>query len=117
MIQSGSAPNASATVEVERETSGRNHQPEATSDGHVDGNALAGPLSEVFAVDLTTATSRCAHCGCAGPLARLHVYAQAPGFVARCQRCKEVVLRIVHAKDAVWLDMSGTASLAIPTPQ
>ncbi|WP_333937949.1 DUF6510 family protein [Streptomyces sp. HUAS 31] len=35
--------------------------------GYVDGNALAGPLSEVFAVDVTPATSRCANCGCKGP--------------------------------------------------
>ncbi len=90
---------------------------EAASDGHVDGNALAGPLSEVFTVDVTAATSRCAHCGCTGPLACLYVYGRAPGLVARCQRCEQVVLRVVHTKDAVWLDTSGTASLAIPMPE
>ncbi|MEV6790833.1 DUF6510 family protein [Streptomyces sp. NPDC051320] len=83
-------------------------------DGHVDGNVLAGPLSEVFAVDVTAATSRCAHCGCTGPLARLHVYGHAPGLVARCQECGEVVLRATRTRGAMWLDMSGAASLAIP---
>ncbi|MFW6689570.1 DUF6510 family protein [Streptomyces sp. MAR4 CNX-425] len=86
----------------------------AAADGHVDGNALAGPLSEIFAVDVTAATSRCAHCGCAGPLARLHVYGRAPGFVARCQRCGGVVLRLVRTRGTVWLDMRGTVSLAVP---
>lgn len=86
-------------------------------DGHVDGNALAGPLSEVFAVDVTAATSRCANCGCTGPLARLHVYMQAPGLVARCQQCGRVVLRTTRTRHAVWLDMSGAASLAIPAEE
>ncbi|GAA3831171.1 DUF6510 family protein [Streptomyces chiangmaiensis] len=82
--------------------------------GYVDGNALAGPLSEVFAVDVTAATSRCANCGCTGPLARLHVYRHAPGLVARCQQCGSVMLRTTRTRDAVWLDMGGVASLAIP---
>ena len=30
---------------------------------HLDGNAAAGELSEVFAADLTTATATCAGCG------------------------------------------------------
>ncbi|MFI6567629.1 DUF6510 family protein [Streptomyces sp. NPDC050534] len=82
--------------------------------GYVDGNALAGPLSEVFGVDVTAATSRCANCGCTGPVARLHVYGHAPGLVGRCQRCGRVVLRTTRTRDAIWLDMSGAASLAIP---
>ena len=82
--------------------------------GYVDGNMLAGPLSEVFAVDVTAATSRCANCGCTGPVARLHVYGHAPGLVARCQQCGRVVLRTTRTRDALWLDMSGAASLAIP---
>ncbi len=30
---------------------------------HVDGNALAGPLSEVFRDDVTMALGRCTSCG------------------------------------------------------
>ncbi|MDU0287802.1 DUF6510 family protein [Saccharothrix longispora] len=33
----------------------------------MDGNALAGPLAEVFAVDLTAARARCGSCGETGP--------------------------------------------------
>jgi hypothetical protein len=108
-------PSASATVEVEMasvEVGGADVGD--THTGYVDGNALAGPLSEVFAVDVTAATSRCANCGCTGPLARLHVYRHAPGLVARCQQCGRVVLRTTRTRDAVWLDTSGVASLAIP---
>ncbi|GAA4722985.1 DUF6510 family protein [Phytohabitans rumicis] len=79
-----------------------------------DGNALAGPLREIFAVDMTAATSRCAACGHAGPVATLRVYAHAPGLVARCPGCEEVVLRLVRAPDSAWLDLRGAASLRIP---
>ncbi|MGW4659225.1 DUF6510 family protein [Streptomyces sp. NPDC004279] len=108
-------PSVSATVEVEMapvEASGPNT--DDTYTGYVDGNALAGPLSEVFAVDVTAAMSRCANCGCTGPLARLHLYKHAPGLVARCQQCGSIMLRTTRTRDAVWLDMSGVASLAIP---
>ena len=46
---------------------------------YVDGNALAGPLREIFAVDVTVAVSRCVECGRTGPLATLRVYTDAPG--------------------------------------
>lgn len=78
-----------------------------------DGNALAGPLSEVFATDLTTARAVCTHCGATGPVATLRVYGHAPGLIARCPDCTEVVLRLVRTPDTVWLDMRGTISLAV----
>ncbi|MFF3242139.1 DUF6510 family protein [Streptomyces sp. NPDC002870] len=81
---------------------------------YTDGNALAGPLSEIFAVDVTAASSRCAHCSRTGPVGGLHVYDRAPGRVARCPGCGEVMIRMVHGNGEVWLDMSGTAALAIP---
>ena len=46
---------------------------------YVDGNALAGPLLEVFALDMTAAIEQCASCGRAGPVATLRVYSRAPG--------------------------------------
>lgn len=92
-------------------------EPEVDSalDGHLDGNVLAGPLSEIFAADVTIATSRCAHCGYTGLLARLHVYANAPGLVARCQECGGVVLRVVRTTSTACLDLTGTALLSIPS--
>ncbi|ANZ40161.1 hypothetical protein BBK82_33145 [Lentzea guizhouensis] len=83
-------------------------------DDHVDGNALAGDLREIFAVDLTAATGRCAGCGYRGEVASLRVYTNAPGLVARCPRCEEVVLRLVRGPDRAWLDLRGTVSLEIP---
>jgi hypothetical protein len=86
------------------------------SDEYTDGNALAGPLREIFAVDITAATGRCAGCGLASPVAALRVYARAPGLVARCPGCDEVVLRLVRGPAAAWLDLRGTVHLHIPLP-
>ncbi len=83
---------------------------------HLDGNALAGPLGEIFAFDATTAVGRCANCGLTGPLAALHVYGPDPGLVARCPGCEEVVLRLVRGPGAAWLDLRGTVSLRVPLP-
>ncbi|MFI7024539.1 DUF6510 family protein [Micromonospora sp. NPDC049900] len=83
---------------------------------YVDGNMLDGPLGEVFAVDLSTATGRCAHCGTAGPMAGLRVYSHAPGLVARCPACADVMLRLVRAPDRAWLDLRGATFLQFPMP-
>ncbi len=79
-----------------------------------DGNALAGPLAEIFAADMTSAIGRCAGCGAARPVAELHVYRQAPGWVARCPACDGVVLRLVRAPGAAWLDLTGALTMRIP---
>lgn len=86
------------------------------SDDYVDGNALAGDLREIFAVDMTMATGRCAACGYRGAVATLRVYQHAPGPVARCPHCAEVVLRLVRGPDRAWLDLRGTVNLEIPLP-
>ncbi|TMS00004.1 DUF6510 family protein [Nonomuraea basaltis] len=83
---------------------------------HLDGNALAGPMAEIFAVDVTAATARCANCGLAGPIASLHVYGPEPGLVARCPSCGEVVLRLVRSLGAAWLDLRGAVSLRVSLP-
>ncbi|MEW9550076.1 DUF6510 family protein [Nonomuraea sp. NPDC050783] len=84
---------------------------------HLDGNALAGPLGEIFAVDVTAATGRCASCGQAGPVAGLHVYGPEPGLVARCPGCEEVMMRLVRGPGAAWLDLRGTVSLRVNLPE
>jgi hypothetical protein len=80
----------------------------------VDGNALGGVLSEVFAADLTMATTTCAGCRGMAPLAVLHVYLDAPGAVARCPGCGVVQLRLVSNETRTWLDLTGIRVLEIP---
>jgi hypothetical protein len=79
-----------------------------------DGNVLAGPMREIFAVDVTVATGRCVGCGRVGPIATLRVYRHAPGLVARCPDCDGVVLRLVRGPRTAWLDLRGTVNLEIP---
>jgi hypothetical protein len=88
----------------------------ADSDTFLDGNAAAGPLREVFAVDLTTATGRCSNCGRTSVLAEARLYARAPGLVMRCTGCEEVLLRLVPGPGRSWLDMRGLTYLELITP-
>jgi Family of unknown function (DUF6510) len=82
-----------------------------------DGNALAGPLQEVFSVDVTTAIGRCANCGREGPMAEARVFDHAPGLVARCPVCDQVLLRLVRGPGRAWLDLRGLVYLQLPAPE
>src|SRR5919201_1854817 len=57
---------------------------EDTRDRRLDGNAAAGPLAELFAVELTAAVVTCAGCSNSAPLAAYDLYADAPALVLRC---------------------------------
>ena len=87
------------------------------TDLYTDGNALGGPLAEIFAADLSMAERVCAHCGDRSVVARLHVYDHAPGVVARCPTCQGVNLRLVRGRDRVWLDLRGMVSLEVAVPE
>ena len=86
------------------------------SDTWVDGNGLAGALSEQFAVDITTARGTCVGCGTVGPVAGARVYTRAPGVVARCPGCGGVLFRLVRGPDRAWLDLRGVTCLEIQVP-
>lgn len=79
----------------------------------LDGNAAAGPLLELFAVDLTAASGRCEHCGRVCVLAETVLYDRAPGLVVRCRGCDGVLLRLVDSGDRIWLDLRGLSYLEI----
>ena len=83
---------------------------------HLDGNVLAGTLGEVFAVDITTAIGQCASCSTSGAMGEALVYTDAPGLVARCRTCGEVVLRVNRTAGRIWLDMRGLRCLELHTP-
>jgi hypothetical protein len=82
---------------------------------YLDGNAAAGELSRIFAVDLTAAGAQCAHCGARKRFADAHVYMQSPGVVARCPVCQHVLLRLVSVRQRVFLDLRGMTYLALDT--
>ncbi|MET9272320.1 DUF6510 family protein [Kribbella sp. NPDC003557] len=81
---------------------------------YLDGNAAAGALSEVFAVDLTAATGRCNGCGQVAVFAESRLYVDAPGMVARCNGCESVLLRVVTTPDNTYLDLRGLTYLRVP---
>ena len=85
-------------------------------DRRLDGNALAGPLLELFAVDLSGATGTCSHCDSAGPLGEQPLYADAPALVLRCRDCSGVLLRYGTGGDALRIDLSGLRLLVVPAP-
>jgi hypothetical protein len=74
---------------------------------YLDGNAAAGELSKIFAIDVTSAEGQCAHCGTKKHFAEAHLYMQCPGVVARCCVCEHVLLRMVNVRQRVFLDMCG----------
>jgi hypothetical protein len=82
---------------------------------YVDGNAAAGDLSKIFAVDVTAAEGQCAHCGATKRFADAHLYMQSPGIVARCAVCENVLLRLVNVHQRVLLDLRGLTYLSLDT--
>jgi hypothetical protein len=83
---------------------------------HVDGNAMAGQLSDLFAFDLTTAVGRCVTCGTSGMLGAAMVYQAAPGTVARCPHCDAVLATIVESDDRIWLSLAGLTAIEVAKP-
>lgn len=79
----------------------------------VDGNALAGALSDVLGPDATTARLRCAGCGSAGYLAVTRVYRSPMGAVARCQGCDTVLVTVVETPTGRRVGFPGTRTAAI----
>ena len=82
----------------------------------LDGNAMAGELLEIFAVDVTSAGYVCAGCGHSAAVATLRLYGPAPGTVARCPHCEDVILRMVRTPDRIILDLRGAVRLELPLP-
>ena len=78
----------------------------------LDGNAVAGLLQEVFAVEMTTAIGTCGNCGAAGPIGALHVYRGA-GIVLRCPHCDNVIGKIVEDDTRMWISLSGVRTVQV----
>jgi DNA-directed RNA polymerase subunit RPC12/RpoP len=64
------------------------------SERHLDGNALAGMLYDVFGREMTHECGCCAQCGATNQLGAARVY-RAAGDVLRCPDCDHVLMVIV----------------------
>ena len=84
---------------------------------YLDGNAAAGELSKIFAMDITSAEGQCANCSAKGRFVEAHLYVQCPGLVARCALCGHVLLRLVNTQQHIFLDLRGMTYLTLDTTQ
>jgi hypothetical protein len=84
------------------------------ADLHLDGNAVAGQLAEVFSVEMTTAIGTCAHCGTSRPLGMARAYMGGPATVLRCSVCQQVVIRIGTIGGRLLVDTGGVRQLELP---
>ena len=80
----------------------------------LDGNSIGGLLIDVFGADMTGASGTCGFCGDTGPVAELVVYRQAPGTVARCRACGNILMVFVKVRSMTCVDLTGMASLDRP---
>jgi hypothetical protein len=49
-------------------------------------------------------------------MAEVRVFDHAPGVVARCPVCDQVLLRLVRGPGRAWLDLRGLTYLQFPAP-
>lgn len=78
----------------------------------LDGNAVAGVLQEVFAVEVTTAVGTCRGCGAREPVGAIHVFRGA-GTVMRCPHCGNVLVTVVEDETRVRIGFPGVRTLEV----
>ena len=78
----------------------------------LDGNAVAGLLQEVFAVEMTTAILTCTRCGATEPVGAIPVFRGA-GIVMRCPQCDNALATIVRDETRVWIGWAGVRMLQV----
>jgi Zn finger protein HypA/HybF involved in hydrogenase expression len=79
----------------------------------LDGNAAAGLLQQVFAVEITAASGTCDHCGAVEPVGAVALYVHAPGLVLRCPHCDGLLMKIATDGERCWLDLRGVRTLEL----
>jgi hypothetical protein len=79
----------------------------------LDGNAAAGLLQQIFAVDVTLASVTCDGCQFIQPLAALRLYGLPMGNILRCPRCQTALIRAMAREKDCWLDLRGVSALRL----
>jgi Family of unknown function (DUF6510) len=79
-----------------------------------DGNAIAGPLGEIFRTDMTLATVECKSCGSAMRIPDTVVEMDDAGFIVICASCSHTLFTVVRGETRTWLDLNGVAGLGLP---
>jgi hypothetical protein len=73
----------------------------------LDGNAIAGLLSEIFGAELTATHRGCQTCGAVSRIGAHRVY-RGLGTVVRCPVCSDLAMRITTLPDRHVVLMAGT---------
>ena len=73
----------------------------ANANATVDGNALAGILSDAFGSDITTMIGVCDGCGSTAPLAETVVELDETAAIARCRSCTHTLFTVLRDGDGI----------------
>jgi hypothetical protein len=82
-------------------------------DRHLDGNAAAGVLADIFGEDMTIRWTVCAWCHRHHVVGRLVVYLHGMGVVLRCPGCGGVQIKIGTVAQSYRIDMRGVQTVEI----
>ncbi|MGA7148152.1 MAG: DUF6510 family protein [Microbacterium sp.] len=74
---------------------------EGNATATVDGNALAGILSEAFAGDVTVLIGVCDGCGSTAPLAETVVELDETAAIVRCRSCTRTLFTVLRDGDGI----------------
>ena len=78
----------------------------------LDGNAVAGLLQELFAVEMTTALATCGACGATEAVGATRVFRGA-GVVMRCPHCDNALVTVVKDDTRVWIGFPGVRTVQV----
>jgi uncharacterized protein DUF6510 len=79
----------------------------------LDGNAVAGLLTEVFEAEITGALRTCGSCGTSAAVGAHRAYFGA-GTVLRCPACSDLALRVAILPDRFVVEMRGAWAVQLP---
>jgi uncharacterized protein DUF6510 len=79
----------------------------------LDGNAIAGLLSELFEAEITGALRTCGSCGTTAAVGSHRAYLGA-GTVLRCPACSDVALCVTTLPDRHVVQMRGAWAVQLP---
>lgn len=85
------------------------------SERWLDGNGVAGLLTEVFGAELTDVVRTCGSCGTAAAVGAHRAYLGA-GVVLRCPGCADLAIVIVQLPDRDVVQVRGSWSAELPRP-
>jgi len=79
----------------------------------LDGNALAGALSSLFAGDPTTLTVECRGCGETGMLADTDVERDAVAAIVRCRSCTHTLFTVMEHGEGVRVVIESLGAISV----